>query len=78
MIIYKELIYIVSFISILIFFRLIPHPPNFSPIIAASLIGPYFLKSTTFAIFIIISSMFISDIFLGFHIYQIVIYLTLI
>ncbi len=76
--IYKEIIYLFIFVSVLIFYRLIPHPPNFSPIIAAALIGPYFLQSKTFTIFIVITAMFLSDIFLGFHIYQLVIYLTLI
>jgi len=46
--------------------RLIPHPPNFSPIGALALFsGARFKKKI--GIFIPLAAMFISDIFLGFH-----------
>ena len=60
---------LIFFIAVLTTFRLLPHPPNFTPIIAAAIVGPFFFRSKIFAIFIVLFSMFISDIFLGFHIY---------
>ena len=47
--------------------RLIPHPPNFTPIIAMGLLGGAYIKNRLLIIIIPIGSMFISDIFLGFH-----------
>ena len=63
----KKILYGLIFLGGLYLFRVVPHPPNFTPILD-KLIG----------ILVIILAMFISDIFLGFHIYQIVIYLCLI
>lgn len=46
--------------------RLLPHPPNFSPIAAMALFGGvYFNKK--YALIIPLIVLFISDIFLGFH-----------
>ncbi len=67
-----------SFIFILVISRIIPHPPNFTPIIAAAIFGPIFFKDRILGLAIPIIGMFISDLIIGFHAYQIVIYLTLI
>ena len=47
--------------------RLIPHPPNFTPIIAMGLFSGYCIKNKTIAILLPIMAMFFSDLFLGFH-----------
>ena len=47
--------------------RLIPHPPNFTPIIAIGLFGGAYIQSRSLAILIPIIAMFLSDIFLGYH-----------
>ena len=47
--------------------RLIPHPPNFTPIIAMGLFGGAYIKNRSLAIFIPISAMLIADLFLGYH-----------
>jgi len=47
--------------------RIFPHPPNFTPVIAASILGGYFLKDLRMAILFPLSIMFLSDIFLGLH-----------
>ena len=47
--------------------RLIPHPPNFTPIIAIGLFGGAYIHNRSLAILIPIGAMFISDLFLGFH-----------
>tara|TARA_Y100001960_G_scaffold322694_1_gene399642 strand:+ start:5666 stop:6175 length:510 start_codon:yes stop_codon:yes gene_type:complete len=47
--------------------RLIPHPPNFTPIIAIGLFSGYYVKNRSFAILLPILAMFFSDLFLGSH-----------
>ena len=47
--------------------RLIPHPPNFTPIIAMGLFSGCYVKNRSIALVVPISAMFISDIFLGLH-----------
>ena len=47
--------------------RLIPHPPNFTPIIAMGLLGGAYLQNRSLAVCIPICAMFLSDLFLGLH-----------
>jgi len=47
--------------------RLIPHPPNFTPIIAIGLFGGAYIHNRSLAILIPIGAMFLSDLLLGFH-----------
>ena len=49
------------------FTRLVPHPPNFTPIIAMGLFGGACLKDTRIAIMFPLIAMLLSDLFLGFH-----------
>jgi uncharacterized membrane protein len=59
------------YISLLIFIsalsRLLPHPPDFTPLIAISIFAGATLFSKKESILIPIIAMFISDIFIGFH-----------
>ena len=75
---YEKLFFILSFILILVISRLIPHPPNFTPIIATAIFGPIFLNNKMYGAAITIIAMFISDIFISMHSYQFIIYATLI
>ena len=62
----KERIFLfLSFCIIIIFFRYIPHPPNFTPVIALSMYGSIFFGLS--AIPFIILAFAASDLFLGFH-----------
>ena len=74
----KKILYGIILIGGLYLFRVVPHPPNFTPILAGALTAPYLFRDKLIGILVILLAMFISDIFLGFHIYQIVIYLCLI
>jgi len=66
------------FILVLVFFRLIPHSPNFSPIIASAIIAPLYLKNKFQGITVTLLAMFLSDIlFLGFSSFQLFIYFTI-
>ena len=63
----------------LIISRIIPHPPNFTPILATAILAPQiFTKKLYLSIFLIILAMFISDLFIGIHKYIIFTYIPLI
>ena len=48
----NNLFYLVLFIIILAISRIIPHPPNFTPIIATSILGPLLLKSRLYGMMV--------------------------
>ena len=58
--------------------RLMPHPPNFTPIIAMGLFGGAYLKDTRWVILLPVVAMLIADFFLGFHGTMIWVYCSLI
>tara|TARA_B100000029_G_scaffold348727_1_gene341097 strand:- start:1273 stop:1785 length:513 start_codon:yes stop_codon:yes gene_type:complete len=68
---------IIFFIAALALYRLIPHPPNFTPILATAVMCPLLFKDRLYGIAIPVFAMFISDIIIGFHPYQFVIYATI-
>ena len=72
----KEIIPI-SLILILAFARLIPHPPNFTPIIAVALISGYFFKNINISLLILLVAMLLSDLFIGFYENMIFVYASL-
>ena len=72
-----NIFYLLLVVSILFLSRVIPHPPNFTPILGTAIMAPMLFKNKMLAIFVVIISMFISDIILGFHAYQLVIYSTI-
>ncbi len=47
--------------------RLIPHPWNFSPMLAAGVFSGFYFKKFYLSLFVIMFSMFVGDLFLGFH-----------
>ena len=58
--------------------RFIPHPPNFTPIIAMGLFSGFYLKNNKkLALCLPLFAMFISDIFLGFHLISLFVYISL-
>ena len=73
----NKIFYLVFFGIILSLTRIIPHPPNFTPILATAIMAPLLLKDRLYGMAIPIFAMFLSDIVIGFHPYQFVIYLTL-
>ena len=73
----KNSFYIVFFICILALSRVIPHPPNFTPILASAIMAPMLIKDRWLGIAIPILAMFISDFVIGFYSYQFVIYASI-
>ena len=57
----------ICLIIVLSFSRLIPHPWNFTPILAMGIFSGFYFKNFILSSFIVIFSMFIGDLFLGFH-----------
>jgi len=49
-----------------VFSRLLPHPPNFTPIAAIALFGGVYFDKR-YALILPLAAMFLSDIYLGFH-----------
>ena len=63
----KNYILPICLILILSFSRLIPHPYNFTPLLAAGVFSGFYFRQFFLGLFVIIVSMFIGDLFLGFH-----------
>jgi len=74
---FKLELFPLTLILILVFSRLVPHPPNFTPIIAAAVMSVYFFKSTYLSSIVIISSMILSDLIIGFYSNFIFVYISL-
>ena len=73
----KKEIFPISLILILVFARLIPHPPNFTPIIAAAIVSGYFFKNINLSLLTLLIVMLISDLFIGFYENVIFVYASL-
>lgn len=61
-----KLIVAITIILFAVFSRLIPHPPNFSPITAVALFSAVYLDKK-FAVAIPLIAMVVSDFFIGYH-----------
>jgi hypothetical protein len=59
------------------FSRILPHPPNFNPLLAVSLFSGAYLMDKRLAYLVPILAMFASDLFLGLHELMPVVYLSL-
>jgi len=73
----KKEIFPISLILILTFARLIPHPPNFTPIIAVAIVSGYFFKNLNLSILTLLIAMLMSDLFIGFYENMIFVYVSL-
>ena len=73
-----HLFYFLFILIILVIARIIPHPPNFCPIIATAIMAPLIFKDRMLGMLIPVLALFISDIVLGFHVYQLVVYSSII
>ena len=58
---------VLFFVGLLILSRLIPHPPNFTPLIAGAVFLPFLLKDKRLVIGLPISILLISDLIIGLH-----------
>jgi len=70
-----------SFFFIFLFLtisRLIPHEPNFTPILSISILGFLFSTILSVKVLIVLGSMFFSDLIIGTHDFMIYVYFSLI
>jgi len=58
--------------------RVIPHPPNFTPIIAAAAFAPFIFKDTFTSIVVVFIAMLVGDLVYGFHPYMLYTYGSLV
>ncbi len=63
----KNYILPISLILILSFSRIIPHPWNFTPVLAAGIFSGFYFKQFFLSFFVVVASMFLGDLYLGFH-----------
>ena len=73
----KKEIFPISLILILALARLIPHPPNFTPIVAVAIMSSCFFRNMYLSFAVIIVSMLLADVFIGFYNNMFFVYLSL-
>ena len=71
---HKYIFLAVTTIIVLSLFRLIPHPPNFTPILAISVFAGIKFKDNLFSYLVPVFAMLVSDAIIGFHSGMIIIY----
>ena len=74
---FKKEIFPIGLILILALSRLIPHPDNFTPIIALAIMSSYFFRNVNFSYIIMLFSMLLADFFIGFYSHMLFVYLSL-
>ena len=75
---HKHYILPICLVLVLSFSRTIPHPWNFSPILAAGIFSGFYFRQFILSSLIVVLSMFIGDLYLGFHDTMIFTYISLI
>ena len=63
----KRELLLIGFVILAVLVRLIPHPPNFTPIIALALFGSTTFKNKWLGLILPLLAMTISDLYLGFY-----------
>ena len=66
----EKILWVVFFTVLLGFSRIIPHPPNFTPILAVAVFIPHIMRNNLIAIPVTIGAMLIGDLYWGFHSYM--------
>jgi len=77
LVILKKEIFPIGLILILALAKLIPHPPNFTPIIAVAIMSGYFFRNIYLSFAILLISMLLADVFIGFYSNMLFVYLSL-
>ena len=71
-----KFLFLSGLIAIAVFSRLIPHPPNVTPVGAVALFGTASFQKKWYGFFISLTALFLSDIVLGLHKTMIYVYLS--
>jgi len=67
----EKILWVLFFTALLGFSRIMPHPSNFTPILAVAVFIPYIMRNNLTAIPITLGAMLIGDLYWGFHSYMI-------
>tara|TARA_B100001123_G_scaffold440846_1_gene580805 strand:+ start:3662 stop:4222 length:561 start_codon:yes stop_codon:yes gene_type:complete len=73
----KKEIFPISLILLLAFSRLLPHPPNFTPIIAVAIMSGYFFNNIKLSFIVLLIPMLLVDTLIGFYEHMFFVYLSL-
>ena len=68
---------LITGIALVALTRLLPHPPNFSPVVAVALFGGAALADRKLAFIVPMAAMFVADLFIGFHNTMVFVYLAM-
>lgn len=63
----EKIIWFIGIVAVLALSRIIPHPPNFTPIIAVAIFAPIIVKNHILVITTTLSAMFVADLYWGLH-----------
>ena len=61
-------------IAFLVASRVIPHPPNFTPVLAVAIFAPYFFRELEVAVALPLAAMVLADLIIGMHSYMLWVY----
>lgn len=67
----EKILWVLFFTALLGFSRIMPHPSNFTPILAVAVFIPYIMRNNLTAIPITLGAMLIGDLYWDFHSYMI-------
>ena len=73
----KKDLFPIILILILAMSRLIPHPPNFTPVISVAIMSGYLFRNIYLSFVVLITSMILADAFIGFYENMLFVYLSL-
>lgn len=62
-----KIVLLFYFVGLIALSRIIPHPPNFTPVIAMAVFMPYLTRDLYSAILVPLAAMFVSDLYIGWH-----------
>ena len=63
----QKIVLFLYFVGLIALSRIIPHPPNFTPVLAMAVFMPYLTRDLYSAMLVPLSAMFVSDLYLGLH-----------
>ena len=63
----QKIVLFFYFVGLIALSRVIPHPPNFTSVLAMAVFMPYLTRDLYSAMLVPLSAMFVSDFYLGFH-----------
>ena len=63
----QKIVLFFYFVGLIALSRVIPHPPNFTPVLAMAVFMPYLTRDLYSSMLVPLSAMFVSDLYLGLH-----------